>query len=136
MKISFKIFGMIAAVVMAAMLPVAASAKSKGKAEIKFTESTYNFGTIAENKGTVSHEFEFTNVGSAPLIIVDATAECGCTTPEYPTAPIMPGKKGKIKVTYNPYGRPGGFTKGVTIRSNGKPRKARIYIKGVVNPNK
>ena len=57
MKISFKILGMIAAVVMAAMLPVAASAKSKGKAEIKFAESTYNFGTIAENKGTVSHEF-------------------------------------------------------------------------------
>lgn len=112
-----------------------AMAKKKGS-EIKFSETTYNFGTIPEKKGKVTHEFVFTNTGDKPLVIQDAQAECGCTTPEYPLAPIAPGKSGVIKVTYNPLGRPGGFTKRVTVKTNGKPRKAYIYVKGVVNPNK
>lgn len=123
----------VAAVVTAAIVT---PASAKGKAAIKFAEDVYNFGTIPEKKGVVTHEFTFTNTGDAPLVIVDAHAECGCTTPEYPKAPVMPGKTGKIKVTYNPLGRPGSFTKSVTIKSNGKPKKAVIYIKGIVNPNK
>ena len=125
-------------VIVGAMLLIFATgamAAKKGKAKISFDETTYNFGTVAENKGLVSHNFEFTNTGTAPLVIVDASAECGCTTPEYPQAPVAPGKKGVIKVTYNPLGRPGGFTKGVTVKTNGQPRKMRLYIKGVVNPN-
>lgn len=113
-----------------------AGAKKKGTPVMTFSERTYDFGTIPETKGTVSHEFEFENTGDAPLVIVDATAECGCTTPEFSPAPIMPGKKGYIKVTYNPYGRPGGFTKKVNVRSNAKPKKTFLLIKGVVNPNK
>ena len=112
------------------MTGLQAEAKKKGPAAITFAETTYNFGTIAETKGVVSHQFEFTNTGDKPLVIVDATA------PEFPATPIQPGKKGVIKVTYNPLGRPGGFTKAVTVKTNGKPKKARIYIKGVVNPNK
>lgn len=118
------------------IIAVPAVAGKKGKSAIKFTETTYNFGTIPEKKGKVSHSFEFINEGKAPLVIVDASAECGCTTPEYPQEPIMPGKKGVIKVTYNPLGRPGGFTKKVTVRTNGNPKKAYLLIKGVVNPNK
>ncbi len=118
------------------VLPAVAEAKKKGKAEIRFTETSYNFGTIAEKGGKVTHEFEFVNAGEAPLVIIDATAECGCTRPEFPTKPIEPGKKGVIKVTFNPLGRPGGFTKAVTVKSNGKPSKSRIKINGVVNPNK
>lgn len=118
------------------LLPSAVEAKKKGKAEIRFTEQSYNFGTIPEKGGKVTHEFEFLNAGESPLVIIDATAECGCTRPEYPSSPIEPGKKGVIKVTFNPLGRPGGFTKAVTVRSNGKPSKSRIKITGVVNPNK
>lgn len=124
---------MVMAIVAIAM---PASAKKKGQSEIKFAETTYNFGTIPERKGVVTHQFEFENKGDAPLVIVDATAECGCTTPEFPQAPIAPGKKGVIKVTFNPLGRPYEFKKRVTVRTNGKPRKAYLYITGTVNPNK
>lgn len=129
-----KIFAILTMVLL--MAAFQADAKKKANPAIKFTETSYNFGTIPETKGTVSHEFEFENTGDAPLVIVDATAECGCTTPEFSPAPVMPGKKGYIKVTYNPYGRPGGFTKKVTVRSNTKPKKNYLLIKGVVNPNK
>lgn len=118
-----------------AIFPLASSAKKKG-AEIKFAESSYNFGSVPEHGGKVSHTFEFTNTGDANLMIIDATADCGCTVPEYPTQPVAPGKKGKIKVTFNPLYRGGSFTKVVTVRTNGNPKKARIKIQGSVNPNK
>lgn len=51
--------------------------------------------------------------------------------------PIQAGKKDRIKVTYNPAGRPGEFTKNVTVRSNDKRHKrVTLKIKGFVNPAK
>lgn len=108
--------------------------KNDGNAMIRFTEQTYDFGNIKEKGGPVSHEFEFVNVGNGNLVILDATAECGCTRPEYPKNPIAPGKKSKVKVTYNPLGRPGAFSKDVTVKTNGSPRKVRIKIRGNVIP--
>ncbi len=113
---------------------LAAAAASKGKPEALFKEKTYSFGEIPEKGGKVTHEFEFVNSGDSNLLIVDATAECGCTRPEYPQAPVAPGKKGVIKVTYNPLGRPGSFDKSVTVKTNGSPRKIRLKIKGYVKP--
>lgn len=127
-----KLFFIIAALL---IVPVVTANAGK-KAEIKFTENSYDFGSVPEHGGKVSHTFEFTNTGDANLVIVDAKADCGCTVPEYPSAPIAPGKKGKIKVTFNPLYRPGAFTKVITIRSNAKQKKARIKISGIVNPNK
>ena len=102
---------------------------------IVFSEKQYDFGVIAENGGPVSHFFEFTNTGDAPLVIISATASCGCTRPTYPTEPIAPGKKGKIKVTYLPEGRPGEFEKVVKVRTNVKEsKKISLVIRGTVTP--
>lgn len=123
-------------VLLAVVLPLAVMAKKKGNAEgqakISFAETVWDFGTIPEKKGGVSHEFEFTNAGNGNLVILDATAECGCTRPEFPKTPISPGKKQKVKVTYNPLGRPGSFEKTVTIVTNGSPKKTRLKIRGIV----
>ena len=109
-------------------------AKESAKAEMKFEETIHDFGSIKENGGPVSVEFPFTNSGDANLVVYEAKAECGCTTPEYPKAPVAPGKSGKIKVTYNPLGRPGIFEKVITVKSNGKKSKVRLKIRGTVVP--
>ena len=70
-------------------------------ADIKFDKTTHDFGKFSENSPVVSCTFPFTNIGDAPLVIHQAVASCGCTVPEYTKEPIMPGKKGTIKVTYN-----------------------------------
>lgn len=114
----------------ALLVPVCIQAKNQ--AEIKFNESSYNFGTVQEKGGKISHTFTFTNAGNENLLILDASASCGCTVPEYPQQPIAPGKTGVIKVTYDPKFRPGPFTKTITIRTNGKPKKAVLKISGVV----
>lgn len=103
-------------------------------AKISFVEKSHDFGTIKEANGPVSYEFEFKNVGNEPLVILSATASCGCTRPEYPEKPINPGEKGKIKVTYNPVGRPGEFDRKVKIRTNDSSRRPILKITGVVIP--
>lgn len=114
-----------------------AAAKKDKHPEITFAENSFDFGIIKENGGAVSHEFEFTNTGKGPLVIYNATADCGCTRPEYPKHPILPGKSGKIKVTFMPKGYRGGFVKNVKIKSNAKPGKMKVLkISGTVNPNK
>ena len=106
------------------------------QAEATFAVKSHDFGTIKEANGPVSCTFEFINTGDKPLLIIDATASCGCTRPEYPTKPIKPGKKGKIKVTYSPIGRPGSFKKSVKIKTNGKERTTTLRIEGTVIPKK
>lgn len=99
----------------------------------RFETTTHNFGTIAENGGSVTCEFEFVNAGRGNLLVVDAKAQCGCTKPAYPQAPIKPGKKGKIKVTFNPKGRPGSFSKSITVNfANSTKGKVVLKIKGNV----
>ena len=116
------------------MSAVAFNIMAAGKgAEMTINEKTHDFGTIKEANGPVTHTFEFTNTGGEPLVIINVNASCGCTRPEYPKEPIMPGKKGKVKVTFNPAGRPGEFSKEVKIRTNGDKRPI-LRITGTVIP--
>lgn len=111
--------------------------KPETKPDITFAETSYDFGVIPENGGPVSHDFVFTNSGDGQLVIISASASCGCTRPDYPKQPVKAGKRDKIKVTYNPKGRPGEFSKNVTVRTNVKgKRKVTLKIKGNVTPAK
>lgn len=106
-------------------------ATAQKQAEIKFDKLIHNFGKFSEKDPIVSTTFTFTNVGETPLVINQAVASCGCTVPEYTKAPIQPGEKGEIKVTYNGTGKfPGHFKKSITVRTNGVVEMTRIYIEG------
>ena len=119
---------------LAVFLMAMSAMANESYAEATFEVKSHDFGTIKEANGPVTCTFEFTNTGDKPLLIIDATASCGCTRPEYPTKPIKPGKKGKIKVTYSPIGRPGAFKKTVKIKTNGKERATTLRIEGTVIP--
>ncbi len=98
--------------------------------EMKFETETYDFGRIP--KGIpVTHDFTFTNVGKEPIIISNVQSSCGCTTPNWPREPILPGKTGTIKVQYNA-ASPGAFNKSITIISNAKTPTKVLYVKGIV----
>ena len=112
-------------------------AAAQKQAEIKFDKVEYDFGTFSENEAIQETIFTFTNTGNAPLIINQAVASCGCTIPEYTKNPIMPGKKGQIKVTYNGKGKfPGHFKKSITVRTNGITEMTRLYIEGTMTETK
>lgn len=98
---------------------------------ISFDNTVFDFGTIYEGK-TAEHEFIFTNTGKVPLILNSVTPGCGCTTPEWPREPIMPGKSAKIKAIYNPGSYKGSFSKGITVMSNASNANIQLTIKGIV----
>ena len=80
-------------------------AAAQKQAEIKFDKKSHNFGKFSEQNSVQKCTFTFTNVGDAPLVINQAVASCGCTVPQYTKAPIAPGEKGTIEVTYNGAGK-------------------------------
>ncbi len=133
-----KIFALL---IVTLLLTIPAEAKKNknkdgGNAVISFVTQTHDFGIIPADKKLVTTEFEFINQGNAPLVIISANADCGCTRPEYPKNPIAPGKKGKIKVNFIPTGYMGSFTKNIKVRSNGSKKMKVLKITGIVNPNK
>ena len=107
--------------------------------EIKFENTTYDFGKIKEEGGKVTGRFIFTNVGNQPLELTNVRPGCGCTAANYTKGAIAPGEQGYIEATYNPYNRPGAFNKNIRVTTN-EPRfteneKATphmIFIKGEV----
>lgn len=104
-------------------------------AKIDFKADTIDYGTIEKGADGV-RIFEFTNTGSAPLIITKASASCGCTVPSWPKTPILPGKTGEIKVKYDT-NRVNPIRKTITVLSNADTPTVALKIKGlVVDPSK
>ena len=109
---------------------------SQQKPAVEFVKKEHNFGTIKEEIGAVTTQFEFTNTGETPLIIRRVSASCGCTTPSYSREPILPGKKGAISAKYSTVARPGSFNKSITVYTNVPDTVYVLRIKGNVIPKK
>lgn len=106
--------------------------------QIKFNNTTYDFGQIKEVDGKVTGRFEFTNIGNADLLLVKVAPGCGCTAANYTREAVPPGGKGFIDATYDPYNRPGAFHKNIRITTNepaadqANPAPVLLFIKGNV----
>lgn len=113
----------------------ACMAMAAGNAEIRFDSVKFDLGTIKASGGPVTATYNFTNVGTTPLVIVNVTnGGCGCTTPSYPKQPIAPGKKGTVLIHFNPQGRRGELNRNVRVKTNGKPSRTELYFTGVIVP--
>ena len=98
---------------------------------IEFENPVFEFGTVKEG-AVVDHVFKFKNTGKAPVILAQVSASCGCTTPDYTKDPILPGKEGEIKVSFNSQGQVGLQQKIVTIASNAETPAMTVQLKGTV----
>ena len=98
---------------------------------LKFAEAEFDFGDIRPDT-KVRHTFTFTNTGKSPLLIEDATASCGCTTPSWTKEPVAPGAQGKLEVQFDSRGKQGIISKQVAVRANTQPSITTILIKGNV----
>jgi uncharacterized protein (DUF58 family) len=84
---------------------------------ISFKEKSIDFGDIVQG-AKVEHTFVLTNTGTAPLVISNVAATCGCTVPNWPKEPVAPGKSAEIKVSFNSTGKMGKQNSVVRIYSN------------------
>ena len=100
-----------------------------------FNDDVHDFGSVdieTENK----YSFVFINEGKEPLEISNAKGSCGCTVPNWPREPIMPGQSGKIDVVYRPNKGQAGKAqnKTVSVTANTEPAITVLNIKASVNP--
>ena len=122
------------AILFVGMLSISAFAQEK-VAKIEFKTDVIDYGTIEKGADGL-RVFEFTNTGTAPLIISKVSSTCGCTVPKKPQGPILPGEKGEIEVKYDTQ-RVNPIRKTITVLSNGDTPTVALKIKGeVVDPNR
>lgn len=95
-------------------------------------KSTHFFKEVVETGGPVTHTFIIKNIGKGPLVLTQAEASCGCTTPAWTRKPIPAGQTGTVKVTFDPKGQPGSFFKTISVYNNSSKKPLMLYIRGTV----
>ena len=143
MNIMKKILLSLSLAIFALTAVTAQSVEKTGEAaEKKAAEMTpgpkMNFETMVMDYGEIEkgsdplRKFTFVNDGTEPLVIKTAKGSCGCTVPDWPKEPILPGEQGSIDVRYDT-NRIGQFSKSVTLTTNIGDEKIVLTIKGKVN---
>ena len=125
-----KIMKQLVAILFVGLLSFSINAQEKKIAKIEFESDTIDYGTIEKGADGV-RTFKFKNTGDAPLIITKVKSSCGCTVPEKPEAPILPGDTGEIKVKYDTE-RVMPIRKTITVTSNAETPTVALKIKGLV----
>jgi hypothetical protein len=125
---------------MIAVVSGRATAQNKVEGPVfKFIDGeTHDFGVVKKGP-PAGHTFEFTNVGTEPIIVMNVTPSCGCTNVDWSKNPVLPGQKGFIHLDLKTEEQNGVFHKEVYIQSNAKtPRGEKrytLYIKGDAKDN-
>jgi hypothetical protein len=95
--------------------------------EIKFIKTVHDFGKIYQGE-VVGANFSFTNTGNSNLMILDASASCGCTVPKWSKETIPPGGKGSLEVIFDSSGREGMQNKSISVSTNASNENSILYI--------
>lgn len=98
--------------------------------KFQFKSEVIDYGEIEKGANGL-RVFEFTNTGTAPLVIENVYSSCGCTTPSWTKTAVAPGESGKIEVKYNTT-IVGPIRRTITIYSNADENPKAIKIKGKV----
>lgn len=111
-----------------------AMAQQKADEVMKVSAEKHDFGKIKQGV-PVTTNFVITNISDKPVMIENAWAGCGCTTPDYSKEPIAAGGTSILKVGYNA-ASPGHFDKDVNIKLVGVQDTKIVKITGdVVDAN-
>jgi hypothetical protein len=68
--------------------------------EVKIDNAKQSFETVDQG-AVVRLKYVVTNVGTVPLILKDYEVECSCTSADYATEPILPGKNITVHVNFD-----------------------------------
>lgn len=100
-----------------------------GQAQIKYETALLDYGQVLEGSEG-KREIHFTNIGSEPLIIINAVTGDGGSMATFPKEPIAPGKNGII-IFYYDTKRVGKFEKCISISSNATPASMGCAIRAI-----
>jgi hypothetical protein len=118
---------------LAGVFGLMAHAQKESGAKLVFMDgsenTTLDYGKIEKDSEPV-RVVKFKNNGDEPLIIKNARSTCGCTVPNWPKDPILPGEVSEMTIRYAT-NRPGKINKKVTI-TTGDGKDHYIQLDGEV----
>lgn len=118
----------------AAVGEIAAPVKSdQPTTTVALSESNFDFGNIKKGN-KVNHVYEITNTGTNPLIISEVKPGCGCTAPDFTKDPIMPGKKGKITLSFDSTNFDGAVQKYADVFANVENAPIKLTFNANIQP--
>lgn len=98
---------------------------------IRFDTIVNDLGTIMEGEQLIAW-FDYTNAGTAPLVIQEIKAGCGCTVPRWDNAPLAPGSSGSVRVVFDSNGKKGAQNIRITVHSNAENPRKELYLRAIV----
>jgi hypothetical protein len=102
--------------------------------DFQFEALSYDFGKVIQGE-VLSYTFHFKNVGKSSLLISSIEASCGCTTSIPPKAPIRPGEKGEISISFDSRHKNGEVISYLVVTANTYPAQTVLTVNAnVVNP--
>jgi rhodanese-related sulfurtransferase len=101
---------------------------------IEVDNADYDFGKHP-SASAVTHDFIISNVGDAPLSILDIRTSCGCTTTALSKSELAPGESVELEVTVDLTNFSGRTNQLIYVSSNDlTSRKLTLRITGEVFP--
>ena len=111
--------------------PQTSPAGNPQAAQVTFTDTLHDFGTIPADNALQRHHFIFKNTGNMPVAVVDVALSCHCLTADYTRGIVQPGDTGHVTLTYDGRATSGYFNKKARVRFNGL-RVHELYVKGEI----
>lgn len=100
------------------------------------TDHIYDFGNVNINTDSISTEFLVRSTGNIPIIILEGSASCPCTSVMCSSDIVSPGDTLMVKLTYHPYTL-GAFKQSAIVKTNTKPYSHFwLYVMGNVVESK
>jgi len=101
---------------------------------IEVDNPDYDFGKLV-GAPAITHRFIISNIGDAPLAILDVRTSCGCTATALPESELAPGESVELEATVDLTGFSGHVSQAIYILSNDIiHRKLTLHITGQVIP--
>jgi hypothetical protein len=119
---------MRAAFLLALLLPELA------QAQVRIEPAALDLGEVRGGR-TIEAAFKLTNLGSAPVELVDLERSCGCVAPQWSERILKPGQHARLTVRVRTLGQsdgPRSWPLTLVTREAGEIAKQRLEIKAVM----
>ncbi len=96
--------------------------------ELSFSLERLDYGTVyTDEMPETKVDIEFSNSGTAPLLLSGVRACCGTRVLSWPREPLMPGEKGTITIEFRLAPRAQRISRTVTVSSNDTKSPTSIF---------
>jgi hypothetical protein len=129
-----KSFAPLLLVISVLSFPNFAQPQNLGERTLIWERKVIDIGSVMEENGEVITAFFFLNKADFPIFIEEVITECGCTTADYTTDTLSQDKIGSVKISYDPRGRGGSFSKWVIVKTNINTDGDSLLLKGISVP--